>query len=429
MNNHTGVSPIDPVELAEGRVLYAPAVRAGSWVFATGHMAQAYGAGMAADVTRSRAPNGQGSKRMREATRIFRNLSDVLGNADSGLHRLVRTDQYYTSVAMVPPFQAERRRRLGQDIPPSTSIVQQGLLLPGAELEIQAIALANDGPDIQHLDNTALRARATSGYSPALTAGDLVFVPGCTAMAQGDEPRRQGVATAALIEEGLQWGGEPLRRETEFIVNERLIPSLALAEVSQEDVVKAQIYLTEPRDCAVVADVWHTAFENAALSIIPCAERGLAPVGGKIEINVIAARKQAETIDAAIATPFINQTQAVRTGDLLFLSALLAIDEDGLSSRAMVDPRQPHFIDRAEAEAEVILAAAARLCNAAGTHLSQVVRAQHFLTDISSFPGVYRAWQRHLPGQAIPFSVIEVPSPLPVPEAAVMMDLWVHAPE
>ncbi len=429
MTDGTGVRLIDPVALGGGRVLYAPGVRAGGWVFATGHMAQDYGAGIAAEVLRPGAPHRTGSKRGREAAYLFDAVERVLAAAGSVPARIVRTDQYYSSVAMVPPFQAARRRRLGALIPPSTSIVQRGLLLPGAELDWQVVALAGDEPEVRHLDDAALRARPSSGYSPALTAGSFVFLSGNTAMAQGDEPRRGGVALAALIEEGLQWGGEPLRREAEFIVAKRLLPSLAIAGAGPDDVVKAQIYLTEPGDYGVLAEVWREHFGDAraALSIIPCAARGLAPIGGRIEINLIA-HPDGASVDAGVAMPFAGQAQAVRAGDLLFLSALMAADADGLKPEAAVDPRQPWFRDGAEAQADIILDAAEALCAAAGTTLANIVRAQHFLTDLGAFYAVHRAWRQRLPGRPVPFSAVEVPAPLPVPGATVMMDLWVYAP-
>ena len=435
MTQPATIEPINPVKLGNGGVHYAPGVRAGDWIFASGHMAQDYGAGIAADVLRPRAPNAEGPKRARESKRIFDSVEAVLTAGGASLERIVRTDQFYPSVAMVPPFQAERRRRLGGQIPPSTSIVQQALLLPGAELDWQVIAVASGGPAIRHIDNAALRARPTSGYSPALTVGDFVFVPGNTAMAQGEEPRRDGLAQAALIEDGVQWGGEPIRREAEFIVTERILPSLELAGVGAHDVVKAQIYLSEPEACAVVADVWHAYFgaSRAALSIIPCAVRGLAPIGGKIEINVLAHDPAGDApkvpIEAGVVTPFEGQPQAVRAGDLLFLSGLLAIDDEGIVPAAETDPRQPHFADRAEAQADAILDAAAKLCAAAGTTLANVVRAQQFHTDLADFLAVYRAWQRQLPGQPIPFSAVEVPGPLAVPGCTVMLDLWVYAPQ
>ena len=169
MNDAPAATPIGPVALGSERVLYAPAMRAGPWVFASGHMAQDYGAGIAADVLRPLAPNARGPKRAREAARAFDNVQAVLDEAKAGLGRIVRTDQFYTGIAMVPPFQAERRRRLGRLIPPSTSIIQQGLLLPDAELDWQVIALADGGPR-SAISTTRRcgrgRARATRRRSP-----------------------------------------------------------------------------------------------------------------------------------------------------------------------------------------------------------------------------------------------------------------------
>ena len=424
------VEPLLPIVLGNGRVRYAPGMRAGSWVFATGHMAQDYGSGIAASVLREGAPNAVGPKAAREAARVFDNVEAVLAAGGAALDRVVRTDQYYTGVAMVPPYQAERRRRFGALIPPSTSIVQQGLLLPGAALDLQVIAVAGDGPPVTHVDHETLRGQPTSGYSAALTAGDFVFVPGNTATAVAGEEARNGVAADALIKQGQLWGGERLRLETAFIVERRLFPSLELAGLGPADVVKAQIYLTDPEDCAVVHDVWAGYFgAAAAVSVVPCATRGLVIEDGKIEINILAHRDgaAAKTVVEAGAPPiFMDQAEAVRCGDLLFLSALAAADEDG--PLTALDPRQPRFSERAGDEADAILDAAARICQAAGTSLENVVRVQQFHTDIDDFYAVHQAWQRRLPGRPIPFSAVEVPGPLPVPDCSVMMDLWVYAP-
>src|SRR6202035_5433046 len=113
------------------------------------------------------------------------------------------TDQYYTTVKAVPPYQQVRREFLDGRIPPSTSIAQQALLLPGADMNIHAM---------------------------------------------GAEPRRNGVATAALMAEGAQWGGQPIKLETEFIITKRMTASLALAGATLEDVVHAQVYLADRDD-------------------------------------------------------------------------------------------------------------------------------------------------------------------------------------
>jgi len=82
-----------------------------------------------------------------------------------------------------------------------------------------------------------LEGRPTSGYSPAVTAGDYIFIPGVTSIAAGDEPKRNGVAAAALMTEGTQWAGQPIKLETEFLITKRIAPSLALVGAGLEDII------------------------------------------------------------------------------------------------------------------------------------------------------------------------------------------------
>ncbi len=243
------VEPLLPVELGSGKIKFAQGMKAGRWVFATGLMAQDFNNGIAPDVLAERAPHAGLPKREKEALRIFENLDAVLRAAGTDRSNLVRTDQYYTTVKAVPPYQQVRREFLKGRIPPSTSIAQQALLLPGADMNIQAMARHPRQTDLQveHLKHEQLAGRPTSGYSPAVTVGDFIFLPGITSLAVGDEPRRNGVAAAALMAEGAQWGGQPIKLETEFIITKRMAASLALAGATLEDVVHAQVYLDRPR--------------------------------------------------------------------------------------------------------------------------------------------------------------------------------------
>jgi len=410
-------------------------MKAGRWVFATGLMAQDFVSGIAPDVLSAGAPHAGLPKREKEAQRIFENLDAVLAAAGTDRANLVRTDQYYTTVKAVPPYQQVRRAFLRGRIPPSTSITQKRLLLPDADMNVQAVAvIPEQNFAVEHLQHAHLKGRPTSGYSPALTVGNFIFIPGITSMAIGDEPRRNGIAAAALMAEGAQWGGQPIKLETEFIITQRIVPSLKLAGASLEDVAHAQIYLTDPEDYSAFTEVWSRHFGNAGptFSVIPCIEHGLAPYHGKIEVNVLAVKPGSAArkrhIKAEVATALHQQPQAVRAGDLLFISGLMAADRDGLAPSAARDLHQPWFSSPAEMQAEIIIGNIARLCEAAGTSLTNVVRVQQFHTDIAEFYPVYQAWRRHLAGRPLPFSAVEVPTPLPVPGASMLIEAWVYAP-
>ena len=131
-------------------------------------------------------------------------------------------------------------------------------------------------------------------------------------MAAEDEPQRNGIAAAALMPEGMQWGGQPMKLETEFLITKRIAPSLELASARLEDVLHAQIYLADPEDYSAFAEVWTRRFGKSqpTWSVIPCIEHGLAPYHCKIEINVLSAKPgsaaQKRQIDAgAIAVAAI----------------------------------------------------------------------------------------------------------------------------
>ena len=427
--------PLLPVELGPAKVKFAQGMKAGPWVFATGLMAQDFVNGIAPDVLSERAPHAGLPKREKEAQRLFENMDAVLQAAGTDRTNLVRTDQYYTTVKAVPPYQQVRREFLKGRIPPSTSIAQQGLLLTGADMNIQALGvISQKGFEVTHLKHEGLAGRPTSGYSPAVTVGDFIFIPGITSLAVGSEPRRNGVATAALMTEGTQWAGLPIKLETEFIIKERMVQSLALAGAKLEDVVHAQVYLTDRDDYSAFNEAWtrHFAKSPPTLDVIPCIEHGLAPYDGKIEINVLALKPGGATkrhaIDAGVPTAFRHQPQAMKAGDLLFMSGLMAFDGHGLAPSAAADPRQPYFSSPPEAQAEFIIGNIARLCEAAGTSLSNVVRVLQFHTDIREFYPVYKVWERRLGGRPVPFSAVEVPSPLPVPGATVLIEAWAYAP-
>ena len=427
--------PLLPVELGPGKIKFAQGMKAGRWVFANGVMAQDFVHGIAPDVLAARMPHGGRPKREKEALRIYENLDAVLRAAGTDRTNLVRTDQYYTTVKAVPPYQQARREFLEGRIPPSTSIAQRGLLLPGADMNIQALGvIPRPGFEVTHLKHEALAGRPTSGYSPALTAGDFVFIPGITSLAIGDEPRRNGVAAAALMTEGAQWAGQSIKLETEFIITKRMVQSLALAGVTLDDVVHAQVYLTDPDDYSAFNEAWtrHFARNPPTIDIIPCIPHGLAPYDGKIEINVMALKPggatRRQTIDAGVPTAFRHQPQAIKSGDLLLISGLMAFDGTGLAPAAAMDSRQPHFSSSPEIQAEVIIGNIEKLCAAAGTSLANVVRVLQFHTDIREFYPVYKVWERKLGGRPVPFSAVEVPAPLPVPGATVLIEAWAYAP-
>lgn len=409
-------------------------MRAGRWVFATGHKGTAdFVSGMAPEVIDEAAPRRGLPKHKKEAQRIFANFAKVLKAAGVDRQHVVRVDQYYTGGHVVDAYHEVRREFFGGHIPPSTSNLHQKFLLAGQDMEVQLMAAvpARGFEPLQHRPPN-LPVHATSGYSPVLTCGDFVFVAGQTSEALKTE--EGPLDPAARMPAGHLWKGTPIKLETEFVITRKLKPALATIGNTLDEVVKAQVYLRDVNDIPAFNEVWARHFPKAppATSIITTSTPGFICEAGRIEINTISVRRGGRTkkqvIDARVPTAYEGQVQAIRAGDLLFLSGLMAVDGSGaLAAAARTDPRQPHFGSAVQLQMDYMLSQAQRICRKAGTSLANVVRAQQFHTHLPDFNAAWQAWDRHLPGQYLPFSAIEVPA-LGVPGAVVMLDLWIYVP-
>lgn len=409
-------------------------MRAGRWVFATGHKGTAdFVSGMAPEVIDEAAPRRGLPKHKKEAQRIFANFAKVLKAAGVDRQHVVRVDQYYTGGHVVDAYHEVRREFFGGHIPPSTSNLHQKFLLAGQDMEVQLMAAvpARGFEPLQHRPPN-LPVHATSGYSPVLTCGDFVFVAGQTSEALKTE--EGPLDPAARMPAGHLWKGTPIKLETEFVITRKLKPALATLGNTLDEVVKAQVYLRDVNDIPAFNEVWARHFPKAppATSIITTSTPGFICEAGRIEINTISVRRggrsKKQVIDARVPTAYEGQVQAIRAGDLLFLSGLMAVDGSGaLAAAARTDPRQPHFGSAAQLQMDYMLSQAQRICRKAGTSLANVVRAQQFHTHLPDFNDAWQAWDRHLPGQYLPFSAIEVPA-LGVPGAVVMLDLWIYVP-
>lgn len=405
-----------PVTLQPGDIRHASGIRAGRWVFATGRSTM--------PALDDAAPRHGLSRHKIEAQHVFASFARVLEAGGTDRKSAVRIDQYYTGARAVDPYHEVRREFFGGQIPASTSNLHQKFLLAGQSMEVQLMAAvpAKGFEPVQHRPAN-LPVHATSGYSPVLTCGDYVFVAGQTSEALKTE--EGPLDPKARMPAGHLWKGTPIKLEAEFVIEHKLKPALATVGNTLAEVVKAQVYLRDLDDIPAFNEVWAKHFGDAppATSIITTSNPGFICEVGRIEINTISVRRggatKKEAIDAGVPMPYAGQVQAIRAGDLLFLGGLMAVDDRGrLAAPARTD---------AEIQTAHMLMQAERICRKAGTSLANVVRAQQFHTDLAGFDGAWQAWQKHLPGQHIPFSAIEVPA-LAVPGALVMLDLWVHVP-
>jgi enamine deaminase RidA (YjgF/YER057c/UK114 family) len=151
----------------------------------------------------------------------------------------------------------------------------------------------------------------------------------------------------------------------------------------------------------------------------------------RIEINTIALVKNGKTakqVVAPIPPLFHGASTAIRAGDLLFISGLMAVRNGALIAGAKSDPAQPFYAIPAKAELREILKQAEAICQAAGTSLKNAIRIQQFHADLADLPATLEVWSEATDGMPLPLSPIEV-NWLPVPDARLQVDLWVYVPQ
>jgi 2-iminobutanoate/2-iminopropanoate deaminase len=115
-----------------------------------------------------------------------------------------------------------------------------------------------------------------------------------------------------------------------------------------------------------------------------------------------------------LAEPLSHYTDAVRAGDLLFLSGIVAVDATG----ALVG-------EDVVAQAEQVFALIGRILDAAGGSPADVVKVTVFLTDIDDRPAINPVRQAFF-GDARPASTLVEVSRLAVTGARLEIEAIAH---
>jgi len=263
-----------------------------------------------------------------------------------------------------------------------------------------------------------------SGFIPSLVCGDYVFVA-------GQMPNNEAMTAlepAAYRAPNAVWNGTDIRLQSEFIIAGRLKPALEAGGSSLANAIKAQVYLTDINDLPEFMDVWNAHFAANPCALTVVATKGLALLESKIEINIFGVRDGAkirkEIIEHKPSQAMRLGPAAVRAGELLCLSGLYAADENGALPGAPFGLR--YLGAPVQHQMRAVLDAADAIARAAGNSLANVVRAHHFVGDLNVAYPALQIWKERLAGAPIPFGIVRMPAPMPIPGCDVTMDAWVY---
>ncbi|GIW08577.1 MAG: hypothetical protein KatS3mg060_3382 [Dehalococcoidia bacterium] len=413
-----------------------PAVLAGDWVF--------IGATMATDWERGVAEDCRGPEDFpfdlppmaRQAEGIYRTLERVLGAAGSAVKHIVRLDQFTPEHGQFRHYLPVRDRYITQDRPASTALAIKELLVPGAVMQLDGIAIVpRDGFVNVGINNPAAPA-PRAGYSMAIRAGDWIWCSGASPTDfKSRAPYPGGVGHTQpeeIIVDPNFWYGSEIRLQTQYDLH-KLELYLDAAGSDFAHVVKAQVYLTDARDLGGFMEVWRETFgdDPPATSVQVIDKMGIG--GSRVEINMIAIAKDGalrrEVIHTAAAPqPHIPAPQAIKAGPYLFLSGREAVTEQGIDPRVKPNGASPYLGSKSRDEMAVILEHTDAICRAAGGSLRDVVRMQVFTPDLREIGPALGPWTAAFPSDAPTLTVVGVTGPLPVPSLALTTDIMAYIP-
>ena len=236
-------------------VSYAYAIKA-PWIFLTGHEAL-----ISRGVSR-RSCRPVGLSPVRAAPQPARGRFYLATHAahpkefGSDLGNGVRLDQYYPTPAAVDPYHLARHAEFGDYIPPTTSVVMERCFAADNNISTLPIA-AMLGHEIHKIHPPGIRSAPSSGFVPAVVCDDFVFLAGQMAHNAG-----QGLDPWVHVPDHSTWAGSGIRKQTEFIILEKLEPALEAAGSSLERSLKAQIYLAQVDDFPNFIDAWSRYYAN-----------------------------------------------------------------------------------------------------------------------------------------------------------------------
>lgn len=314
-------------------------VRAGGWIFGTG-------------------------LRARDAHGLFASMERELRRAGSSMSRVARLDQYYPDARCVPPYHQARQQAFGPgQIAPSTSVIVSALRCAEAQMDVQVIAATEASGLMPQPVQAGLNRPHASGYTPCLRVGELVFVAGQLARDGAGQLATHGVAS-----------------ETEYLIEQRVIPALQAAESGLDLVLKAQVYLSRAQERPAFEQAWKRAFGGRVppTTVVALRHPAFLTSEATVEINVLAAHGSARGR--------VRTMQSARALDgLLFVA--------GLEGSTMGD----------------IMQQARRIFAAAGTDPSNIARALVFHSRPTE------------PLEGVAHTAVQV-------QAGLTVDLWGYAP-
>lgn len=415
---------------------YSPAIRAGDWVFVAGQIASDFKTGLAPEVLAAN-PKLRGELYL-QGHYVLRNLANTMKAADCDPDRdMVRLWQWFVAEhptvqdfargdnsprISIRPYLDAREELLGRAAVPGSSLGVKELLCRGTRIEVDMICRTDEHEPRPIQDDASIR---TAG----LRRGDWVFLA-----AENAVDSNSAAVGNPRFSQSETWSDSSVEAQTDIIL-EKLSGLAAAAGSSLDSAVKAEVYIGGPTDFAAMDRAWKHWFSRRPPARVVIPYMGMGRRGSRIEIALTLLTSgsplEITSIEAADAPPGLgHEPQAIKAGDLLFFSTQMAFDKSGSLAEGMVrNPAFPWYGSPGKAQMHHMMENVARICEAAGTSVENIVRRVCFHSDFQWFAESIEAWASYFPDSKPASTTIRLEDPLVVPGANTLLDLIAYAPD
>ena len=235
--------------------------------------------------------------------------------------------------------------------------------------------------------------RPLAHYKEAVKCGPWVFAAGQIA-----SDYKTGVPSEARRKPGFPYYGSDIKLQTRYILN-NLKKTFAAAGSALENVVKAQVFLTDLQNFNGFDEIWREFFANPPPRTT-VGTTGLLVPGTLVEIDLIGYTTGGGVAHRVIKSdapqPLANYSEAIIAGDLILAAGQLASDfKTGVPPDAMKRPGFPFYGSDIKKQTSYILENLKKTFESAGGSLDNVFKAQVFMRDLADFSNFDEVWKEY----------------------------------
>ena len=342
---------------------FSPAVRSGDFIYVSGTLAT--------DDSGRIVP---GDIKV-QTKRVLENLGQILEAAGSGMQDVLTVTVYLANVSDFAAMNEVYKTRWPKD-PPARTTVSAKLVLPGAIVEMSAVAVPKSGE--RKVVQPPEWLKSPLPYSYGVLSGDTLFMAGLVSRSGKDNTPVEGDMKAQV--------GVVMKNAGEILKS---------AGMGYGDVVSSRVYITDTAMFQDMNSTYRTYFpkDPPARATV---RAGLVSPEYLVEITMVAARgaqKESMTTPNADGSPGQlnpNLSSAIRVGNRLFVSGMMGNTPDNKGD--------------AKAQTGETLTRIGRTLAAAGFDWSHVVEGVVYLTDLDNFGKMNEAYrgifQKDFPARA-----------------------------